>query len=435
MTKKIVSIIFAIIIVFNIKNYSNAANASIQCDSTVEANTPVNISVSGSAVQWNLNLKVNGTTIASSNEFENVQGNKAISFSGTYKPTSEGNLTITLEGSVTEASDGSTIRNFNSKTINVTKVSSNGSESNINSNSETENSTNSTDTKSNIATLSNLGIRPNDFSGFTPSKTSYSVTVPNDVESVEVYANKGHSGQTISGTGTKKLAEGANTVNVTVTAEDEETTKTYTINITRDAKKEDDEEEEKEEQEEEETTSTTFGLKELTIDGINLQPEFQADVYEYKIELKEDLQKLDLTALATEEGANIEITGNENLQEGENIITIIVKNKDDEETIAYQIIVNKVLASEEIVENQAGQEQNTILYAVIGGVSLVIIIVIIVVIVKKRKKDDDSSMPYYNIMDNFDSDEFDDVEQEDEVEDFYEETPKKKKRSKGKRYK
>ena len=48
-------------------------------------------------------------------------------------------------------------------------------------------------------------------------------------------------------------------------------------------------------------------------------------------------------ALATKENSNIEITGNENLKEGENIITIIVKGENEAETVTYQIIVNKTL--------------------------------------------------------------------------------------------
>lgn len=396
------------------------------------AGLTISFSKSNANVGDKINVTVNGNGIAGKISLS-VSGNASLSQNSVWVDNSSATVTATItgEGKITitatpvDASDSVTANPYTaatSGTITVSSTSTTGSEGNT-----------QTSSKSNNASLNNLGIRPNDFSGFTPSKTSYSVTVPNNVESVEVYASKGHSGQKISGTGTKKLAEGANTVNVTVTAEDGKTTKTYTINITREQKKEDDDE--KEEQEEEKTTATTFGLKELAINGINIQPEFQEDVYEYKIELKEDLQKLDLTALATAEDASIEITGNENLQEGENIITIIVKNKDNEETTAYQIIVNKVLASEEIVDNQASQEQNTILYAAIGGVSLIVIIVIIVVIVKKHKKDDDTSMPYYNIMDNIDSDGFDNIEQEDEVEDFYEETSKKKKRSKGKRFK
>lgn len=91
----------------------------------------------------------------------------------------------------------------------------------------------STATKSNIATLSDFGIKPHDFSGFKPNTLKYSVDVPSDTETVEIYAVKGQSGQLVAGTGIKKLKDGANTFEVVVTAEDGKTKNTYTLTINR----------------------------------------------------------------------------------------------------------------------------------------------------------------------------------------------------------
>ena len=91
----------------------------------------------------------------------------------------------------------------------------------------------SSTTKSNVATLSNLGIKPNDFTGFNKNKTSYNVEVPYETEKVSVYATAANNGKVTSGTGNKTLQVGANAVNVVVTAEDGKTTKTYTLNIVR----------------------------------------------------------------------------------------------------------------------------------------------------------------------------------------------------------
>lgn len=91
----------------------------------------------------------------------------------------------------------------------------------------------STSTKSNIAKLSDFGIKPHDFSGFKPNTLKYSVDVPSDTETVEIYAVKGQSGQLVAGTGIKKLKDGANTFEVVVTAEDGKTKNTYTLTINR----------------------------------------------------------------------------------------------------------------------------------------------------------------------------------------------------------
>ena len=42
--------------------------------------------------------------------------------------------------------------------------------------------------KSTNANLSDLGITPNDFKGFSPTTLNYAVTVPNNVDKVSVYA-------------------------------------------------------------------------------------------------------------------------------------------------------------------------------------------------------------------------------------------------------
>lgn len=460
MVKKIVSVIFAIILVFVIKNYSNAASATIQCSDIIDVGTPILISVNGSGVQWSLKLKVNGQQIASNSEFENVEGNKSIAFSGNYTPTSEGTLTVTLEGSVTEASDGSTIKNFASKTITVKAKEQQNEGGGNTGNSNQSGQTNpggqpTTPEKSKVATLSNLGIRPNDFSGFKPNTYSYTTEVPNDVEKIEVYASKGHSGQTISGTGTNKtLKVGENKFNVTVTAEDGKTTKTYTINVIRkeaevkpnqeepnenepDKNESDEETNEKPEEPEE-----AFGLSELTIEGLKLKPQFKTDVYEYTLELKEDLEKLNITALSTHADTNIEITGNENLVEGENVITIIVKIVDKENGIydkiaTYQIVVNKI-TSKEVVEDNSKQDkmEKIIIVSTAGGAILIIILIFVIAKIRKQKRVYDDEYNTYNDIGNYEEKTIETKEMvEDKPDDneFYEEI--KKIKSKGKRFK
>lgn len=443
MSKKIFSVILSIALLFVLKNYSNAANATIQCSSEAKVNSPLTISVSGSAVQWNLHLKVNGQTIASNSEVENVEGNKTISFSGTYTPTSEGNITVTLDGSATEASDGSTITSFASKTVSVKKAENNNnsnnasnSDSNSNSNSNTQQQPQA---KSNVATLANLGIKGQyDFTGFRAAKTSYSVTVPNEAESVEIYASKGQSGQKITGTGVKQLKEGTNAINVVVTAEDGTTTKTYTINIERKSAEATDNKEENTEEQPEETSTEeeeTFGLKDLKIDGLELTPEFKTDVYEYSAELKEDKTSLELTTIATEENAEIEVTGNEDLKDGENIITVIVKEKDTDKTATYQITVNKISNEQSITDttiNKMQLSQNKIIVICAGVAVILLIIIILIVIIKKRKSANNSEEYYYSELYSTDDKEEDLQEQ---IEEDYEEQPKKKKHSKGKRFK
>ncbi len=66
---------------------------------------------------------------------------------------------------------------------------------------------------------------------FSKDKTSYSLTVPNDVKTINVKATKSDSSASIKGTGKRNLKEGSNKINVVVTAENGNE-KTYTINVT-----------------------------------------------------------------------------------------------------------------------------------------------------------------------------------------------------------
>lgn len=447
MLKKIFSVILSIALLFILENYSNAASATIQCSSEAKVNSPVTISVSGSAVQWNLHLKVNGKTIASNSEVENVEGNKAISFSGTYTPTSEGNITVTLEGSATEASDGSTKTSFGSKTINVKKVennnnsSSNGSQnnnssSNGNSNSNSDSDTQQPQEKSSNANLNNLGINPNDFKGFKPGTTKYNVTVENNVESVEVYAKAQDSKAKVSGTGTKKLKEGDNALSVIVTAEDG-TKKTYTINVTR--KTAEESEEPEEENKEEEKQENKLGLSELNIENVELSPNFNLNTYEYTAKYIGEETKLNITTKASDDNAKVEIVGNEELKEGENLINILVTDSKGENTVTYQITLNKSLVDKEaIAKSQAQEQKQKNEKAIFIGISAIIILIIIIILliikVRKNKNLDQYSINYSDY-DNENYDNYEDDDQEEQYNNQILERASNKKKSKGKRFK
>ena len=239
------------------------------------------------------------------------------------------------------------------------------------------------------ATLKSLGIKPEeyDFSGFQKDKTEYSVEVPEDVEEIEVYAEASSSKAQVSGTGKVKLKNGENKLIVQVTAEDG-TTRTYTIKVTRggaDAAATSD-------------ADNGFGLSSLEIKGLTLNPSFETGVYEYTIELTEDLSSLDIEAIATDEDATIEIIGNENLQQGENTITILVRNEETDETATYQIMVNKNVTAEEemswLKPSTWGREE-IIKVAIIAVLIILIIIAIIlkVKIAKEKKSDEDFDLP------------------------------------------
>ena len=163
--------------------------------------------------------------------------------------------------------------------------------------------------KSDNANLSDLGITPNDFKGFKPSTLAYSVTVSNDVESINVYAKVQDSkAQITSGTGSHNLNVGINDIQVIVTAENGDT-KTYTISITR--------EEAIVEQTDAKTDNVNkdFELKKLEIKGYSLSPSFSPDVFEYKLDVKNDVTKLDVVTEGMNDKVSIDVAGNNDIKE------------------------------------------------------------------------------------------------------------------------
>ena len=264
-------------------------------------------------------------------------------------------------------------------------------------------------TKSSNANLSNLGIKPNDFSGFTPNKTEYDVTVPDDVDSIQIYATLQDSKAKILGTGTKDLNYGLNEFTITVTAEDG-TTKDYILNITRGG-----------EEENTENVSEEYlgnGLASLNIENLELSPSFDTNIYEYTVKYIGEKTNLDITAEATDPYYLVEVTGNEDLQEGENLITILVSDPDGENIATYQVTVNKSLVDEEaLAREQAEKEkQRNIIIGVV--IAVIIIAIIIIVIVKKHKKKnkfaEDYTVPYQGI-NNKEEDNFNDEYDENDI--------------------
>ena len=222
---------------------------------------------------------------------------------------------------------------------------------------------------SNNANLTTLGIKPAqyDFTGFNNSTLEYSAKVPENVNSVEVFAKVQDPKAIITGTGKRTLEMGKNELKVIVTAQDG-TQKTFTINVTRG-----------------EEIVDREGLKTLSIKNATLSPTFEATTYEYTAKYIGEEEKLEITAEPTQSDYIVEITGNENLQEGENVITILVSDSSGKNISTYQITVNKSLIDTEAIAKQEAEEnrKKITIAGIIGGI---IIFAIIVFLIIKRKK-------------------------------------------------
>ena len=448
-TKKIITLLLLlsfISIAFSIN--SHAASASISASSSVEVGTPITISVSGSGVQWNLSLKVNGTEIAKSQELDNYESNKSISFSGTYTPTSAGSLDVTLTGSVTEFSDGSTIKDFSSKTISVIEPAKEESEPEQGTSTPTQENTPSSNDNSN-----DNAEETNEPTFTSVNKTVYATGDINLRESWSTSSSrteiKKDTELTLTGTSTETV-NGYVWYRVTY----EGKTRYVARNLITETK-----------------PDSNLSLKKLEIEGIELSPVFSADVTEYtakttnytekefkvtaeaedskstvkiegnknvvigentitvtvtdkdnnkkeyKIKITNEksdafglktlkinskipkgfavdkyeydfeftnMDKLNIEAIANQDDAKVEILGNENLKDGKNVVTIIVTSKDGKTVVTYQINANKTVMVQK--ENEGLDTKSIIICSIAGAVVLISTIILIVKYVRNKKE-------------------------------------------------
>ncbi len=218
---------------------------------------------------------------------------------------------------------------------------------NTNSNSATKTATKSTSssttsTKSSNAYLSKLqinqeGLTPN----FNKNKTSYAVTVGENVNDLKVTAVAEDSKSKVAISGNTGLKNGDNKVYITVTAQDG-TKKVYTITVTKtgDANK-----------------SNSY-LQNLIVENAILSPEFSKEVFEYDCgTVGKSVETLKILAFGENENVKIDITGNDKLSEGDNKIIVKVTSEDGTTTKEYVITVKK---DSNIVEDNNIEEINAL---------------------------------------------------------------------------
>ena len=204
-------------------------------------------------------------------------------------------------------------------------------------------STPETDTRSGDATLKSLSVSNQNISpAFDKSKTSYTLTVPNDTTSIDVSAIANDSKATVTISGNTNLKVGVNPVKITVKAENG-TTNVYTINVTRKASSASGT-----------TTTPTKSsnnyLKSLETTNGDIKPNFDKAKNNYSITVPYNISRLtDITAIPEDEKATAKINGNANFKVGEvNTVEIIVTAEDGSER-TYTLNVTRASSSGDVL--------------------------------------------------------------------------------------
>ena len=131
------------------------------------------------------------------------------------------------------------------------------------------------------------------------------------------------------------------------------------------------------------------GIESLKIEGAEISPEFNTEKYEYTVKYIGEETSLPIEITTTESYYETEVIGNNNLKEGENLITILVSEHNGDNVATYQLTVNKSLideeakAKEEQAKKQELQKNIAIIISCIAG-TIALLIIIIAIIRKIR---------------------------------------------------
>ena len=104
-------------------------------------------------------------------------------------------------------------------------------------------------------------------------------------------------------------------------------------------------------------------LQNLRFNIEGLVPEFNKDVFEYYLTVNNNINNLEILTVPENKNSKVEITGNENLKEGLNIIKVQITSKDNTSSSSYIINVTKTNNIEDANTNlETLATQNYLLY-------------------------------------------------------------------------
>ena len=226
----------------------------------------------------------------------------------------------------------------------------------------------------NLSSLEVEGYTLNPY--FNKNNLTYTVIIPEDVTSLEINAEPEVEGAIVRVSGNTKLTKSENTISVRVTAKDG-TSKAYSITVLK-------------------VPEVNLKLNSLQIEGIDLEPTFNSDTFYYSSSLIDtELTSLNVSAVANDENANIEVIGADNLVDGNNLINIIVSNEDDTTIYQVDLEVDMLGEKEKEKENVITRIRKIINYSILGFaaflifIALILIIVLIKKIIKNKKHKND----------------------------------------------
>lgn len=310
----------------------------------------------------------------------------------TFRAIEEGNVNFNLSGEFFDK-DGNTL-NINEANIQL-KIKG-IQESKEDNQEEKEDLTTSNDSSLKILRLSEEGIVPE----FSPDIKDYYFVTSKDFTNLNITAIPNNSDANVRINGNDNLNEGINKITIDVTSKDKTSKSTYTINLTKTKNVED----------------ANANLETLAIENVLLEPIFDTNILNYKANVSNNIENLNIFAVPENTNGKAEIEGGSNLKEGTNKVNIKVTAPNGFSFRNYQVIIHRRTLEEDdkyqeeqeasakklstILEEQENDEnieeennkeeaeenkRNDIIKKAIIIIGLMIIVTTEIIVIKKRK--------------------------------------------------
>lgn len=254
-----------------------------------------------------------------------------------FKAKKNGIVTFSLNGNFYTKKAQEVDTSFNNLQVNIIDVNNNKSVLQKQAEEEIEESNNVSNSKLQNLRLNIEGLVPE----FNKDVFDYYLTINNNINNLEILTVPENKNSKIDIIGNENLKEGLNIIKVQITSEDNTSSTSYIINVTKTNNIED----------------ANTNLETLAIQNYLLYPNFDNTVTNYNVEVANDTNNINLLAIPEDEEAKIEIDKNDKLQEGNNTIKITVMAKNNYTKKVYKINVYKRNENEE-KEYKLEQEEN-----------------------------------------------------------------------------
>ena len=239
----------------------------------------------------------------------------------TFKAKQEGNANIAIIGNYYNKQGEELEANEKGISIKIGKQES--EEENIKESAEEGMSNDVTTSKLQTLRISEEGLSPE----FDKNITDYYFVANEEIEKIEVTAIPENPRETVTIIGNENLKEGDNTITIQVVSENKQSKTNYNIHVTKTSQIE----------------KANTNLETLAIENEMLYPSFSNNITEYRVDVENDKEKIQILAVPEDIKANIIIAGESiiestpqkeiSIKEGKNIISI--------EVVAQNGITNK----------------------------------------------------------------------------------------------